>query len=146
ADPKGGTMGCDQSMEAMVPRPPQDVGKAKRKVAAPGKTLLTSVSDSPKASRGLEFVAPTAGFTERQPNMSKTVSRIPKQEVDELSEIPTPKSILRSKSLPQEKGSGSLRPLPEDGETEGFHPVVTYRSRRRRVTFGQANVREFRVQ
>eukprot|EP00440_Ansanella_granifera_P004169 gb/GFBE01004524.1/.p1 GENE.gb/GFBE01004524.1/~~gb/GFBE01004524.1/.p1 ORF type:complete len:147 (+),score=27.26 gb/GFBE01004524.1/:1-441(+) len=123
-------------------------GGAKDKTSAtkqgnPDRTLLTSMADSPKA--GTHTVAPPAGARQ---SLARSASNIVKvQDLGVQSPVSPGKSILRSKSLTalqnKENRPRACVVVPDE---PGAKAMGHTRSVKRRVTFGQAEAREYRVQ
>eukprot|EP00441_Pelagodinium_beii_P041453 CAMPEP_0197647294 /NCGR_PEP_ID=MMETSP1338-20131121/24842_1 /TAXON_ID=43686 ORGANISM="Pelagodinium beii, Strain RCC1491" /NCGR_SAMPLE_ID=MMETSP1338 /ASSEMBLY_ACC=CAM_ASM_000754 /LENGTH=136 /DNA_ID=CAMNT_0043221061 /DNA_START=39 /DNA_END=449 /DNA_ORIENTATION=- len=129
-------MGCVASADIKEP-----ATKKATKPPLPGRTLLTSVVDSPKGAAIASTVAPPAGH--RQPQRSQSAGPVSEDFTPRGAQSPG-KSILRSKSasaLPKVTRHFS-RGAQEPAEPE----VVAIRSVKRRITFGNAETREYKVQ
>ncbi|CAE7697817.1 ychF, partial [Symbiodinium pilosum] len=117
---------------------PKNARRGGQTAPNPGRTLLTSSANSPKDAEA-ELTASPAGLRNSRPG-----SFMPNE--DATSPVSPGKSILRSKSLQGLSSKETGRRATFDAASLQEEEIAYARSVKRRVTFGQAEAREYKVQ
>mmetsp|Transcript_10335 Transcript_10335/g.24891 ORF Transcript_10335/g.24891 Transcript_10335/m.24891 type:complete len:144 (-) Transcript_10335:178-609(-) len=136
-------MGCVASTATAETRGPESSptnAKVRPQAAPnPGRTLLTSSANSPKDAEAEPTAALPSGL-----RSSRSSGQLGSEEA--ISPVSPGKSILRSKSLQSLSRKESGRRATFDATTLREEEIAAVRSGKRRITFGQAETREYRVQ
>eukprot|EP00437_Effrenium_voratum_P018408 CAMPEP_0181453490 /NCGR_PEP_ID=MMETSP1110-20121109/29754_1 /TAXON_ID=174948 /ORGANISM="Symbiodinium sp., Strain CCMP421" /LENGTH=139 /DNA_ID=CAMNT_0023577815 /DNA_START=89 /DNA_END=508 /DNA_ORIENTATION=- len=132
-------MGCVAStVETSEPESSPKNARGSQTAPNPGRTLLTSSANSPKDAEAEQTASPT-GLRNSRPGGFMLNEEV-------TSPVSPGKSILRSKSLQGLGHKETGRRATFDAVSLQEEELAHCRSVKRRVTLGQAEVREYRVQ